>query len=150
MKSTVAFFVVAIFGHVRPCQAEGELYLFSEAFGKKYEITVSDDVWAKSKWDGDTENPPISAKKAMSLAEKPRKLLAKERKGFKWSLSNLTLSPLEDSWYWVVSYRALPDNPDGDFTALHSIMVVVLMDGTVLAPTEVKDVEAPRESSNSK
>lgn len=123
--------------------------------GKKDETpeAIDADILPMRRLSGHTENPPISAKKAISLAEKPKKLLAENREGFEWRLEQLTLSrlePLEDCWYWTVSYRALPDNPDGDFTKPHFIMVVILMDGTVIAPMEAKDSDEPEENQISK
>lgn len=143
ISTTAPFFVAVCFASACPCESREKFILFFEAFEKKYELKVSEQAIAKSKWDDDAENPPISAKKALQLAEKTKNLLAEDRAGFKWKLGGLTLSPSDDTWYWTVVYRARRD--DDEFSGFHSIMVVVLMDGTVIAPTEVKDEDAPRE-----
>jgi hypothetical protein len=109
-------------------------------FGKTY-VT---NFWASKvsrtpKWDENNENPPVSARKALTLAKKMRDSVIELPNGFRWKLLEINLTPIEDGWVWFVFYHAIPEQGDDGPSA--RIMLIVLMDGTAV-PLEVgEDVE---------
>lgn len=107
---------------------------------KNYVVTILSDAVAKSpSWKDDEENPPLSAKKAIKLANEMKDSLVKDSKDYKWKLDEATLKPAGDEkWYWLIRYEA-------QFQGAASIGVppflclVVLMDGKVVKPEVKKD-----------
>jgi hypothetical protein len=118
--------------------ARAEITLWSYAFAKKYTVTIIDEALKKSPaWENDAENPPLSAKKAIKLANEIKDSLVKDSKDFKWKLRSASLEPAgEDKWYWLINYEAQFQGFSSGIP--NHLRLVVLMDGTVVKP-EVKD-----------
>ncbi len=114
--------------------------LSSYAFSKRYDVTISGDALEKSPaWKDDAENPPLSARKAIKLANEMKDSLVKDSKDFKWTLQSASLEPAGDGkWYWLVHYDAVFQ---GSSTGIpNRLRLVILMDGTVIKPV-VRDVK---------
>jgi hypothetical protein len=110
----------------------------SYAFSKQYIVSISRAALEKApSWKDDADNPPLSAKKAIKLANEMKDSLVKDTEDFKWKLESAALKPAGDGkWYWLVHYDAVFQSaPTGQPNHLR---LVVLMDGTVIKPV-IKD-----------
>jgi hypothetical protein len=106
----------------------------SYAFGKKYTVAPSEVEIARSPaWKKDAENPPLSARKALELANAKKDALVKDGKDYAWYLDSLSLHPGgDDKWYWLAHYLVRhKQDSTGPGTWLR---LMVLMDGTVVEP----------------
>jgi hypothetical protein len=112
----------------------------SHFFGKDFETAVTSEALKKTPdWHDEQENPPVSARKAMKLATGVKDSLLKDS-STKWKLIGLCLdAQFEKKWVWLVSFSPEPQVTDADQPPTDLITVVVLMDGTVLGPTEVQN-----------
>lgn len=135
MRHLIAVAVAMAF-LVAPVRAETTLY--SYAFSKQYIVSISDEALEKSPpWKEDAENPPLSARKAIKLANEMKDSLVKDSKRYKWVLQFASLYPTgEGKWYWLVHYDA--EFQGGSTGIPNHLQLVVLMDGTVITPL-VKD-----------
>ena len=111
-----------------------EVTIYSYAFSKQYVVRVSNEALKESpSWKDDAENPPLSAKKAIKLANDMKDSLVKDGKSFKWILESASLKPARgDRWYWLLNYEV-------EFEGAHvgppqNLRLIVLMDGTVIKP----------------
>jgi hypothetical protein len=105
----------------------------SYAFGKQYAVTISREALENSPaWKDDVDNPPLSARKAIKLAEELKNALVKDSKEYKWKLVSAELHP-GDKWFWLINYEAKFQL--GDSSGIpNNLRLVVLMDGTVIKP----------------
>lgn len=106
--------------------------------GKAYSSTIRpEDLKESPKWEG-TENPPLSAKKAESLARGKAVQLAK-KKFADYVVESISLNHFRDHniWYYEISYRSenldLGKIQSGEIP-LNSIRILVLMNGRVIEP----------------
>lgn len=115
--------------------AHAEISHSSNAFAKRYTIKISDEILEKSpSWNDDAENPPLSARKAISLANEMKDSLVKDSDEFKWKLQSTSLQPTDgDKWYWLVRYEAKFQG-GGSTGVPNHLRLAVLMDGTVIKP----------------
>lgn len=92
-------------------------------------------------WSPAEPNPPVSARKALALAEKEKARILREMPEEKdyhvdWHLQAIKLVPLErNRWYWEIEYWGLPFGGLGGVP--FNLNLVVLMDGTLVQPEEV-------------
>jgi hypothetical protein len=110
--------------------------VYSSFNGRDFVTTISCEMLRRSPpWRPNEANPPLSARKALALAEreKARLLRSSADRDTLWSLEGISLVPRAgDRWYWVIEYWG---RPGGALGGLPSILnVVVLMDGTVVPP----------------
>lgn len=84
---------------------------------------------ATPKWDADDENPPLSARKAIALAEATLKEVQPYGPEAKFDAPMLKLRDCRGDWFWVVYY-----SPNDWRRFQSSFPIVVLMDGTVVRP----------------
>jgi hypothetical protein len=106
---------------------------------KHYVVTVTDErLKSTPSWEKRPENPPLSARRALKLANDFKNTFVKDAPGWKWEFQSIGLkhngpANAPQKWYWVAYYEEYP---------LHGFLggappylfVVVLMDGTVLKP----------------
>lgn len=87
-------------------------------------------------WDPADANPPLSAARALAIADRFRRQRFRETGSRKWGLDNLALCPLDgkrNKWCWQVSFTAPPRR--GDFGGQPPLFAVyVLMNGETLIP----------------
>ncbi len=116
--------------------------IYSYDFDRCFVVTLTDQALQRSPaWRPTDANPPISARTAMSLAEREKRKLVKDANGWTWHLESAALVPRDsDRWYWRVRYTA--DNVHGIGGLPPYLSLAVLMDGTVIEP----DVSARRSS----
>lgn len=109
--------------------------LTSRAFGKTYTSCVTHEAIRKSPaWDQKSESPPVSPKKAIELAQKMRKLVAKAPDGVRWRVVDLNLFfSGGDHCAWRVTFRASELDPG--LINSYEVALIVLMDGAVIKPT---------------
>jgi hypothetical protein len=126
-----AAFAVAF---LAPVVRAERITIYSYSFSNQYVVRVSGEDLEKSpSWKDDAENPPLSAKKAIKLANEMKDSLVKDGKDFKWILESASLKPARrDRWYWLLNYEV-------EFQGAHTgapiqLRLVVLMDGTVIKP----------------
>jgi hypothetical protein len=116
------------------------LHFRFKALNKKYQLKVTSQEVENSTWDHEAEeNPPLSAGKAIKLADEARKSVVKDRDDIKWKRGSLGLTSAGDGkWVWLVGYQPYSGKyPEGD----SSIAIVILMDGTVLKPKFVANYD---------
>jgi hypothetical protein len=123
------------------------IYLFRDtafglAFGKEYVIRLTKERMERApKWTETSDNPPVSARKALQAAERLADRLIGGRPGFKRSLEEgIRLKPTRYGWVWIVYFTWGPT--DAMSTGIpHNLAVVILMDGTAVEP-EIRDWNA--------
>jgi hypothetical protein len=114
--------------------AHADYHLTSDAFGKRYVVTISQPALDESpEWDAEADNPPLGARKALKLATDMKNSLVEDSEKFKWRLESLSLKPVPSGkWYWLANYEAWPR---GQFEGrTERLRLVVLMDGTAIQP----------------
>jgi hypothetical protein len=112
---------------------------YSYAISANYTVTVTHEALANSpSWKKDEENPPLSARKAIKLANEMKDSLVKDSENYKWKLDGATLkSAGDEKWYWLIRYEAeFQGNLIGQPPFLN---LVVFMDGKVVKPEVKKD-----------
>ena len=113
----------------------------SRAFGHSWITKISDEALEKSPaWDAKSENPPISARKAMALSQAAVERLVKPPDDHKRWFAGATLEKTQDGrrWFWRVEYIWL--SKKGGIGGLPAQMVIiVLMDGKVLEPQVIEN-----------
>lgn len=121
----------------------GDVFGQGLAFGTFYTLSLRASTVEKApKWhEGD--NPPLSAKSAIRVAEKAIKQL--EVRDKRWSeswtrhVSEIALVVAgEDRWYWVVHFYWVPTRIGFNGQA-PQLSVAVTLDGQAILPTIVKD-----------
>ena len=135
----VRFILTAIALTLLPTLALCDITYFSYAFAKQYAETIPRKALEKSpSWNGESENPPLSARKAIKLANEVKDTVVKDSKEIKWKLREASLVPTDDEkWYWLVYYEGVAQGFVISGIPPH-LRLVVLMDGTVIKP-EVND-----------
>lgn len=100
-------------------------------------------------WNQRYENPPLSARRALAIADDFRINRLKDWDQFDWSLTGLRLTPLDlknNKWCWVVQFE-LAVKPNVNLTASHlpELEVWVMMDGTIVEPSDPDGLLKPIE-----
>src|SRR5262245_18407558 len=119
---TILFFTL-VSGVVR-----AELGFPSKAFGVSYETTIPDAVLEKTpEWKEESENPPVSARKALTLAEKKMKQMVKVPDDWTGNLDVMALNRKGLRWFWRAQFVWFPKS--GGFSGVPPHLdVIVLMD----------------------
>jgi len=106
-----------------------------KANGKHYEFVVTKaDIANTPVWSRDSENPPLSPRRAGQIARTQLEELLPEGKA--WLLREITLAQLGDDvhWLYLVTFEpppfGHPAEKDPDF-----IRIIVLMNGKTTPPT---------------
>lgn len=137
MLSTVASsLTVAAMAVMHVGVSDGSYSHSSIAFGKTYKSHVAKEVADKTpRWSNREENPPVSPREALKLADKMLRSIAKAPKGWKWQAMHLNMLLGENPCLWFVTYQGVPVEPEGvSSIPYHEITLIVLMDGTVIKP----------------
>jgi hypothetical protein len=102
-----------------------------------YQSDLTRDAIRKTPaWDQETENPPVSLKKAIRLAEKMRKSVVNPPDNRKWEVANMHLIFEGKHCAWYVTFHTKPiEQEAGLIDDFDEITLFVLMDGTVIKPT---------------
>jgi len=136
MTLLVAPLVVVLAAAQAPFELNTKL---SIAFGKVYWVTATVAALDKAPvWKDDAANPPLSARKAIKLADEARGRRFKDPDEWEWRRALVELCDAgKGRWYWSVRYQAYYKGIVY-FLRLPEIYLLVLMDGTVVEPTELK------------
>lgn len=130
---------------------DDKLCVTSHAFGKTFKSTIDHDAFVKSpRWDQEkTDVPPVSPRKAISLAKKMRESVVKAPEDWQWHATTLLLFITGDNHCaWHVTFQALPVELEaGLVPEYQQVTLIVLMDGTVVKPvvTDEKPGEKARD-----
>jgi hypothetical protein len=131
----------------QPGNPEDGYRLATRAFKKTYTSYADRNVVAQTlPWGDAEENPPISARQALKLADKMLRSIAEAPDGWKWKATNLNLLIGENPAFWSVTYQAIPIDQNTEMgPEPHIITLMVLMDGTAIKPvvTDVGDDAPP-------
>jgi hypothetical protein len=105
------------------------------AFEEAYTTTIEPEAVAKSPaWSPSAPNPPISARRALLIAEKYRHKRLIDHDNWRWGLDSIALYPLDGArgkWCWAVNFTAYPSK--GGFSGIPpEFCAFVLMDGNVV------------------
>ncbi len=97
---------------------------------------ITNDTLAKSPaWEANSENPPISARRAIDLAGKVKDALVRDTDDWEWHLESATLRKHVVKWFWIVTYRASIKH-GGLAGGAPYLELPVLMDGQAIRPTK--------------
>src|SRR4051812_48060584 len=114
-------FFILLSGIVR-----AELGFPSKAFGVSYVSTIPDEVLEKTpEWKEESENPPVSARKALKLAEKKMKQVVKVPDDWKGKLEELVLSRDGSRWFWRAQFVWFPKS--GGFSGVPPHFDVIVL-----------------------
>lgn len=118
-----------------PRETREKMIIKSGVIDKHFVVTVTEKAIQRAPpWQADEANPPIGARKAISLAQaKKSKLVADVPgpNGWTWELESATLVPYnQDRWFWRIDFRA--QMPCGGLPPFLSL--AVLMDGAIVEP----------------
>jgi hypothetical protein len=120
--------------------ARGDWAFLSHSYEASYRSNIPrDKLEALPSWTSDQENPPLPARKAIQAAERALKQLwdADNYPKTKMVLEEASLVHLDgDKWVWVVRYVEHPIAGGATGVPAH-FDIVILMDGTVVAPTRL-------------
>lgn len=118
----------------------GELrYLSSPITGPERETIVADEMIKSSPhWKKSSENPPVSARRALKLTNEYVAAHIIEDDEWRRDLPSLALVPVEDKWLWKVNYVWWPKH-GGLGGVAPWLSVIILMDGTVVPDHPVAD-----------
>lgn len=97
-------------------------------------------------WKGYSDNPPLSARKALGIADKFRRTRFREQESYDWALKCASLTPLDiedGKWCWVVLFEATATRGVGSSGFWPKFPVYILMDGKVIEPEDSGDVLTP-------
>lgn len=133
----ISAILVALLPSFAWCNDLSHFSHFSYVPGKAYVITFTREDLAKTPaWHSDAENPPLSARKAITLADALREKLVKDSDEWHWMRAAASIQFDNESGrcYWLVRYEA--ESADGVPLAGSPphLRLVVLMDGTILKP----------------
>lgn len=121
--------------------ASGSAESFSSPVdGKHFRVDVgSAQIGKAPQWKTDAVNPPLSARKALTLASAVKERLVKDDTDGKWRLDSIRLTSTEgeDGWIWLVVYEKVLQEGFHSGPAI-TLSLAVLMDGTVPEPTVTK------------
>jgi hypothetical protein len=136
-SSLLGIVVTAVIACTNQCVAENTWHELIEVYDLRYTSVVTDKLLdATPPWADDQDNPPISAKRAIGLADSVRTdwLKGQESLSLKWTLRDVTLThALGNKWFWVVGYEGHPSV--GGTTGMPPyIHLIVLMNGEVVMP----------------
>ena len=86
-------------------------------------------------WEDDAENPPLSARRAVKLANELKNFLVKDSEIWEWKYESASLLQglVVGKWYWLIQYKAHLKS-GGLGGGQPNLSLVVLMDGTVVKP----------------
>ena len=111
-----------------------ELGFPSYALRHDYDTTIPDDELEKTpRWKEADENPPVSARKAMRLANALADKLEPDTDDFKRELESLALCAHDGKWYWRAEYEWHVIK-GGSTGILPNLTIIVLMNGAVVQP----------------
>jgi hypothetical protein len=112
---------------------EAEYSIDSEAFGQTYWSYVFREQLEKTPvWKRDADNPPISARRAIEIAEKEVAKVPAED-GLNRVVDAVALVPVRDRWIWRVSF-VWKVKVGGSTGVPDHFYVLVLMDGSPIKP----------------
>lgn len=129
-------------------QSPADEELCGYAFGKFYHVAVHRKELEKTPdWDSSREEkPPLSGRKALTLATEFQQTLIRDSAKWKWELQYFGLRYMDGRWYWLAYFEAHPQQPSGigrphsldglSYASGHppNLYLAVLMDGTVVKP----------------
>ena len=117
----------------------------SDPIDKQHYVTLITEEMVKKTpvWKADAENPPVSARKAIALADKyvAQKFKPDPKVAPKWEqdFESISLVAHGDHWFWHVHYEWYPTQGEPGENVPHAY-VVVLMDGTVV-PLQIEKAQ---------
>jgi hypothetical protein len=115
-----------------PVLSQERMHLTRYLYGYRYTTKVSDtDLEKMPSWNPETEEAPVSARKAVEVARiSLKRLLPQETE--KWDLLNVNLSPLtKNKWIYEIEFKnddLVPSDRDFCFS------IFVKMDVTIVEP----------------
>lgn len=94
--------------------SDGSYSCSSIAFGKMYRSDVDKQLAAKMpRWSDKDEDPPVSPRQALKLADKMLRSIAEAPDGWKWQSVHLRMLLGENPCLWYVTYQGVPVDPEG-------------------------------------
>jgi hypothetical protein len=103
----------------------------------EFVIEIREEAMQKTPvWENEDEHPPLSARRAIRLADSLCAKLVRDTGEWKWRLESAKLVPwfpASGRWFWEIQYHAYRD---GSYAGpSNDLNLVVLMDGFVVQPT---------------
>jgi hypothetical protein len=144
LSSPLAILVTLVLHSVRSSGVAQDEFVghdveFKTGVRKHVVVTVTKERLERTpSWGQQSDNPPLSARSALKIANDFRKNFAKDQPGWKWDFESLSLRHNRAAigfrkWYWVAYYEAFPVK-GGLGGGPPYLFIVVLMDGTIVKP----------------
>jgi hypothetical protein len=146
MKSLVFIVLTLVVAGSRSSAAEIVKRVNNRYKGKDYEIAVSAaDLISAPKWDEDRENPPLSARRAVTLArDYALRVIPNSGITDVQSISLESAGAKERQWIYVISFWADPrDRRAIQLGPLNVFRVPVLLNGNIPEPV-IRDKVSPK------
>jgi hypothetical protein len=102
-------------------------------------LLTNQDILSLPGWRATEDNPPISARQALIIADRCRRERLIDKENSKWGLESLTLYPLDsdsNKWCWRVMFTPDEHSSQVGGRGLEFFRIFVLMDGEVLMPDD--------------
>ncbi|GAA5505584.1 hypothetical protein [Novipirellula caenicola] len=112
--------------------------LYESRIGAELESTQQVTLESMPAWNAAAANPPLSAKRALLIADRIRRERLRDNKDWKWGLRSLTLHPLDTKnqiWCWRIEFDAEPVSHDV-IGAMPALSTIVMMDGSCYVQTQ--------------
>jgi hypothetical protein len=110
-------------------------YIYSHTEDDELYAAIRNETLANSPaWEGNAENPPISAKRAIQLASAIKESLVRDTEDWEWRLESAALKTHGDKWYWLIRYQAHSKTGAAATRSDPHLVLPVLMDGSAIKP----------------
>src|SRR5262249_28550644 len=110
---------------------EGMTFVYGHTGG----VTITPEIVANSpEWLPSEPDPPISAKRALAIADRYRQAHLRDKHNWAWNLEQIALVPLDgqnNKWCWTVHFNAMPVS-GGLNGGVPTCEIFVLMNGDVV------------------
>ena len=126
--------------------ADGYRTYHGYAVGKQVSVEVPDSIGPP--WVATEDNPPLSARQAITLAIAKRESMFDATQRHTWVLQHAALYPSDSQngyWYWLVEFQEEFQHKSNGRPG--KLRLVVMMDGTVIEPI-LKDDEQPADNNS--
>lgn len=144
----IAFFAISRYFATSPYQGRFEdieaKMFYHKGSDEELEVTTFDEAMVRKApvWSPADPNPPVSARMALSIAERIRAERFDDKSNWRWYLTSLTLYPLDGKnhkWCWCVLFTGYP-KAGGLGGMPPQFAAYILMNGEVVLTDEPEEV----------
>lgn len=125
---------------------------YGDVYGS-IEVSIDVELLAKQpEWDNFSQNPPLSARSALRIADEFRRYRLRDYTNFQWYLNSIRLTPLDREmrkWIWIVQFELVP-NSDLTMKYFPNLDLYISMDGSLIEPDDPDDLVLDFDRSQNK